>query len=218
MSRKIKVTQKELKSPDKFREAVSNTILFLSDNYKKILLVIFVVITIAVITFVLINRLEKRDLEANSEFSEASKIYSDGNSQEALSKFLAVREKYPDTRISTIALYYAGSINYELGNYDQSISQLNDFMNSDLDDQTLKDAAYLTLGLSSFNLGKWQEAIDYLSQLNQDGGPYANQARLHIGMSLEKLGRSDEAEEIYKQILNEQTANNPGLRVNQPNQ
>ncbi len=217
MSRKIKVTQKELKSPDKFREAVSNTIIFLSDNYKKILLVIFVAIIIAVITFVLINRLEKKNLEANAEFSEASKIYGNGNSEEALSKFLAVREKYPDTRIASIALYYAGSINYELGNYEQSISQLNDFMNSDLNDQMLRDAAYLTLGLSSFNLGKWQEAIEYLSELNNDGGPYENQAKLHIGMSLEKLGRSDEAEEIYKRILNEQTANNPGLRVNQAN-
>ena len=216
MSRKIKVTQKELKSPDKFREAVSNTILFLSDNYKKILLVISGVVIIAIIAFVLINRLEKENLEANSEFSEASKLYSSGNSQEALSKFLAVREKYPDTRISTLALYYAGSINYELGNYEQSISLLNDFMNSDVNDQTLRDAAYLTLGLSSFNLGKWQEAVDYLSELNKDGGPYENQARLHIGMSLEKMGRSNEAEEIYKQILNEQTANNPGLRVNQP--
>ena len=216
MSRKIKVTQKELKSPDKFREAVSNTILFLSDNYKKILLVISGVIIIAITAFVIINRLEKENLEANSEFSEASKLYSSGNSQEALSKFLAVREKYPDTRISTLALYYAGSINYELGNYEQSISLLNDFMNSDVNDQTLRDAAYLTLGLSSFNLGKWQEAVDYLSELNKDGGPYENQARLHIGMSLEKLGRSNEAEEIYKQILNEQTANNPGLKVNQP--
>ena len=216
MSRKIKVTQKELKSPDKFREAVSNTILFLSDNYKKILLVISGVIIIAITAFVIINRLEKENLEANSEFSEASKLYSSGNSQEALSKFLAVREKYPDTRISTLALYYAGSINYELGNYEQSISLLNDFMNSDVNDQTLRDAAYLTLGLSSFNLGKWQEAVDYLSELNKDGGPYENQARLHIGMSLEKLGRSNEAEEIYKQILDEQTANNPGLKVNQP--
>jgi hypothetical protein len=35
-------------------------------------------------------------------------------------------------------------------------------------------------------------------------------------MSMEKLGRSNEAEEIYKQILNEQMANNPGLEVNQP--
>ena len=216
MSRKIKVTQKELKSPDKFREAVSNTILFLSDNYKKILLVISGVIIIAITAFVIINGLEKENLEANSEFSEASKLYSSGNSQEALSKFLAVREKYPDTRISTLALYYAGSINYELGNYEQSISLLNDFMNSDVNDQTLRDAAYLTLGLSSFNLGKWQEAVDYLSELNKDGGPYENQARLHIGMSLEKLGRSNEAEEIYKQILDEQTANNPGLKVNQP--
>jgi hypothetical protein len=59
--------------------------------------------------------------------------------------------------------------------------------------------------LSSFNERKWREAIDNLSKLDKVGSPYENQAKLHIGLSLEKLGRYSEAEQIYKEILSKQS-------------
>ncbi len=213
MSKKVKITQKELKGPDRFREAISNAVVFISDNYKKLLYALGGVIIILVAAFVVISIFESQKNEASSKFKEALDSYDNGKSEEALGKFLAIRNEYPDADISKISLYYAATINYDMGKYDESIRLLNDFLSSDVKDQTLRDAAYLTHGLSSFNEGKWQEAIDNLSKLDKVGSPYENQAKLHIGLSLEKLGRYSEAEKIYREILSKQSGDSQGLRV-----
>jgi len=213
MPKRVKLSQKELKSPDKFREAVSDVILFLSDNYKKLLVGLGTVTVILIGAFFLINSFEKQKLEVNSKFAEALKSYNEGKSQEALDRFLAIRKEYPKAPISNIALYYAGAIKYDMGKYDDSISLLNDFLNGDVKDELLRDAAYLTIGLSNFSKGNWQQAIDYLSRVDKEGSPYQKQAKLHIGLSLEKLGRFSEAEKIYRELLSRQSGGKQGLQV-----
>lgn len=211
MSKKVKITQKELKDPDKFREAVSNAVVFISDNYRKLLLGVGGVIIILIAAFVVITISERQKLEASLKFREALESYNNGKLEESLGKFLAIKNEYPDADISEMALYYAAIINYDVGKYEESKKLLNDFLSSDVKEQTLRDAAYLTLGLSSFNEGKWQEAIDNLSKLDKEGSPYENQAKLHIGLSHEKLGRYSEAEKIYKEILIKQSGGNEGF-------
>ncbi len=213
MSKKVKFTQKELKSPDRFREAISNAIVFISENYKKLLIALGGFIIIVIAAFIVATIFEKQKAEASSKFKSAIDSYNDGKLSESLEKFLATKNEYPDAEISKIALYYAATVNYDMGKYDESKKLLNDFLSSDVKDKTVRDAAYLTLGLSSFNEGKWQEAIDNLSKLDKSGSPYEKQAKLHIGLSNEKLGRYSEAENIYREILREQSDGNQGLRV-----
>jgi tetratricopeptide (TPR) repeat protein len=119
--------------------------------------------------------------------------------------------------VSKIALYYAAEINYNMGKYDESISLLNDFLRSGVKDEMLVDAAYLTLGMASFNKGNWQQAIDYSSKLDKEGNPYRDQAKLHIALSLEKLGKFSEAEEIHKQLLDIHSGNDFQLKEKSEN-
>jgi hypothetical protein len=205
MAEKVRITQKELKKPDKFREAIADTIVFVSENYKKILAAFGIVILILIVAFVAIAILERRDLSANSEFTEAIKSYTEEgsgqNHQEALNKFLDISKKYPRSGISKVALYYAAEINYNMGKYDEAIKLFNDLIKSGSKNQIVVDAAYLRLGTANFNKGNWQQAVDYLSKLDKEGNPYRDQAELYIGQSLEKLGKSGEAEKMYRQIL-----------------
>jgi TolA-binding protein len=205
MAEKVKITQKELKKPDRFREAIADAIVFASENYRKILTVFGAAILILVVVFVAIAILERRELSANSEFTEALKRYkvanSGQNSQEALNRFLEVDKKYPRADISKVALYYAAEINYNMGRYDDAIKLLSDLIKSGPKNQIVVDAAYLRLGTAFFNKGNWQLAIDYLSKVDKEGNPHRNQAELYIALSLEKLGKSDEAEKMYKQLL-----------------
>lgn len=205
MAEKVKITQKELKKPDKFREAIADAIVFASENYKKILAAFGTVTIILVVAFVVIAILERRDLSANSELTEAIRIYTGGdsgqNSQDALNKFLDINKKYKRSGISKVALYYAAEINYNMGNYDEAIKLLNNLIKSGPTNQIVVDATYLRLGAASFNKGDWQQAIDYLSKLDKKGNPYRDQAELYIAQSLEKLGKPGEAEKMYKQIL-----------------
>lgn len=205
MAEKVKITQKELKKPDRFREAIADAIVFASENYRKILTVFGAAILMLVVVFVAIAILERRELSANSEFTEALKRYKEANSgqnsQEALNRFLEVDKKYPRSDISKVALYYAAEINYNMGRYDDAIKLLSDLIKSGPKNQIVVDAAYLRLGTAFFNKGNWQLAINYLSKVDKEGNPHRNQAELYIALSLEKLGKSDEAEKMYKQLL-----------------
>jgi hypothetical protein len=217
MTRIIKISQKELKKPDKFKEFFANVLGLVSDNYPKILAVVGVIIVILAGAFAMTTIHERRDLGANSKFTEAIKSYlktdSETASQETLNKFLALKKEYPQAEISKIALYYSANINYNMGKYDEAIKLLKDFLKSGVKDQLLVDAAYLTIGTANFSKGNWQQAMDYLTKLDNEGNPYRNQAKFYIALSLERLGKISEAEKIYGQLLNNGSNNDLKLQV-----
>jgi outer membrane protein assembly factor BamD (BamD/ComL family) len=201
MAKKVKLTRKEIKSPDEFRKSISGIVEFISDNYIKFVIGIGLTIVIVLAILALNIFREKQDLEANSRFQTAIGDYTAGNTDTALSEFTGIMDNYPDSKISDIALYYIGLINFENGKYDDAILRLNEFLSIENTDTILKDAANYTIGLANFKKGSWQSAIESFSKLNSDESPYAKQAQLLLALALEKQGKRVEAEEIYQQVL-----------------
>ena len=208
MAKKVKLTRKEIKSPDEFRKSISGIVDFISDNYIKFVIGISLTVIIVLAIFALNIYLEKKDLEANSRFQTAIGDYTAGNTETALSEFTHIMDNYPDSKISDIALYYIGLINFENGKYDDAILRLNEFLSVENTDTILKDAATYTIGVANFKKGSWQSAIDSFSKLNSDESPYAKQAQLLLALALEKQGKRVEAEEIYQQVLTGFSAGN----------
>ncbi|MEW6143851.1 MAG: tetratricopeptide repeat protein [Thermodesulfobacteriota bacterium] len=212
MATKIKYTQKELKGPDKFSSTVIAGFEYFSDHSKKIVLIVVAVIAVLVAAYILQGMRENEDDEAANMFNSAVEQFDAGNEQEALNGFLAVRKEFPDNKITKIALYYAGVINFRLGNYDESINDLNEFLNSGVDEDLLIQSALLTQGLARFEQGKWQQAVEFLSQFEKmPEGPIRDRARIHLAMSYEKLGQPQKAEAIYKDLYKRPAAMNPGV-------
>jgi outer membrane protein assembly factor BamD (BamD/ComL family) len=201
MAKKVKLTRKEIKSPDEFRKSISGIVEFISDNYIKFVIGIGLTIVIVLAILALNIFREKQDLEANSRFQTAIGDYTAGNTDTALSEFTGIMDNYPDSKISDIALYYIGLINFENGKYDDAILRLNEFLSIENTDTILKDAANYTIGLANFKKGSWQAAIESFSKLNSDESPYAKQGQLLLALALEKQGKRVEAEEIYQQVL-----------------
>ncbi len=208
MAKKIKFTQKEIKSPDKFRQSVKDAIEFTSDNYKKVLLAAGGVIIVIVAIMVTNIFYEKRELQANAKLREAIELYSNKDLEQALNDLTSIKEEYPQVDISKIVNYYMGLISYDIGNYDETIDQLTEFVSSGVSDQILIDSANLTMGMASYNIGEWQQAIDYLSMVDKGDGPYGAQAKLLMSLSLEKQGKISEAEDTYREVLFKTQSNN----------
>ncbi|MGQ0793758.1 MAG: tetratricopeptide repeat protein [Deltaproteobacteria bacterium] len=206
MPPKVVITKEELKKPDKFREAVLKAIVFGQEHSSKILLGFGGAFLLLIGAFVFVGSSVEGDIEANARFNEALAVYGGENPGDALAKFVALKEEYPKTPVSNLALYYAADISYSEGKYTDAISFINQFLGGGVTDETLSGAANLLLGLSFFNQGKWQEALDSLSKLEAASTPYASQAKLHMGLALEKLGRTEEADKIYREILNPNAA------------
>jgi len=207
MATGVKVTHKELKQPDRFRQFAADSIEFAQRSYRNILLGVFgIIIVIAGALYVNAHK-ENKLAQANYKFHRAvmlkGEIDSEESAKKALEKFSALIEEYPDTTISSLSLYYSALINYDRGHYTESINLFNRFISSGKRIEILKDLAYLTIGLANYNLGNWNEAVEQLSKLDKGGSPYRKQAKIHIALSHEKMGQQEKADEIYRDLLGE---------------
>lgn len=213
MAKRIKYTEKELKGPDQFTRTVIRGFEYFADHTTKILVVVVAIIVVLVAAYAASRYTSGKGEKASVMLDEAVEEYDAGNYTQALDGFLAVSRQYQGKEISGIALYYAGLINYRLGNYEESINNLNGFLSSGIDDGVLTRSAVFTQGLAEYRQGKWQEAIDYLSGLSTEagGGPYTEQSRLIMALSYEKLGDAERAEAIYREMNEGKTGLNPGL-------
>lgn len=211
MATKTKYTEKELKQPDEFNKTVARVIDFTADHAKKILIGLAVIVAILIGVYFANSNSQKKVIEANNMFDNALALFDVGDSQGALKGFLDTAEQYPGEGISNIALYYAAIINFNDGNYNESVNLLNRFESNEVNEPMLVESAILTQGLAYFNQNEWNKAIDFLSKINDPASPYEKQAKLHIAMSYEKLGDTDRAKSIYNQIYQNQAASNPGL-------
>jgi predicted negative regulator of RcsB-dependent stress response len=153
MATKIKYTQKELTGPDKFSSTVIAGFEYFSDHSKKIVLIVITVIVVLVAAYLVQGHRENKDDAANTMFNSAVVQLNAGNDQEALNGFNALRNEFPDNKITKIAVYYAGIINFRLGNYDESVNDLNQFLNSGVEEDMLTQSALLTQGLARFEQG-----------------------------------------------------------------
>lgn len=211
MATKIKYTEKELKQPDEFNKTVARVIDFTADHSKKILIGLVVIIALLIGGYFVNSNSQKNELEANNMFDNALALFDVGDSQGALKGFLDTAEQYPGEGISNIALYYAAIINFNDGNYNESVNLLNRFESNEVNEPMLVESAILTQGLAYFNQNEWNKAIDYLSKINDPASPYERQAKLHIALSYEQLGDADRAKSIYDQIYQNQAGSSPGL-------
>ncbi|MGH7892792.1 MAG: tetratricopeptide repeat protein, partial [Thermodesulfobacteriota bacterium] len=145
-------------------------------------------------------------------FNSAVVQLNAGNDQEALNGFNALRNEFPDNKITKIAVYYAGIISFRLGNYDESVNDLNQFLNSGVEEDMLIQSALLTQGLARFEQEKWQQAVELLSQFEKiPEGPLHERARIHLALAYEKLGQPQKAEAIYKELYKRPDGINPGM-------
>lgn len=217
MATKIKYTEKELKQPDEFNKTVTRVIDFTADHAKKIIIAVVVVIVILVAAVLINSSSEKEQLEANNMFQSAMALLDSGDNQGALKGLLETEQAYPDQEISNVAIYYAAIINFNEGNYSESVNLLNQFESAEVNEPLLVDSATLTQGLAYFNQGDWQKAIDYFSKITDPTSPYERQAKLHTALSYEQLGDTDRAKAIYDQMDQTQIGLTPGVTsVSQP--
>ena len=212
MAKKIKYTQKELKGPDKFTTTVISGFEYFADHTTKILVIVVSIIVVLSAAYIYNNYKRGKDDKASVMFDQAVATYEAGNYEQALSEFMKVRNEYGSKNISGIALYYAGLSNYYLGNYEESVNNLEAFIASGLSDRVLTQSATFTQGLAKFEEGKYQQAIDYLSKINAErGDPYAEQAKLLIAKSYEKMGKPEQAKNVYEELDRMQTGMNQGM-------
>ena len=196
---KIKYTTKELKRPDKFREYLVEFLEGLSEHFNKILISIGVIVVALLGVCFVSSQQEEKDLLANEQFRKAVESYNSGEMETSLSQLQTLHEEHPGTEVSILALYQMGMINYQLGNFEEATKHLELFLNEDPEDGIFRDGANLVIGLSAFELEKWDKSIEHLLEIDGSTSPYYVQARRHLSLVYEKIGEPEKAERIRKE-------------------
>jgi len=110
--------------------------------------------------------------------------------------------KSKDAASFASAMPALGDAYFELGRWQQADATLTEYI-KDHAKADGADSAMLKCALSRQRLGKFEAALDMLSRLTSEHptSPHALQAIFETGQCLAALGRSDEAEKRFSQVL-----------------
>ncbi len=200
-SQKIQYTQKELKQPDKFRAFIIKVVNKAEENFSKILYIFSIAVVVLLVVLTFTSYQDNLSEKAGVELGKALEFYNNGNAKEALGSFSNIISEYPNQQAAKLAMYYSGTIHYESEQYEKSIHDMLRYLSSSPNTRILEDSANLTVGLAYYNIQKWEDAVKFLSKIDDSSSLYRHQGKLNLALSYEKLGQDKKAREIYKNVL-----------------
>jgi len=196
---------------------------FIEEKRNLVIGVSIAVIVLVVGVFLLNNYLKKQAVEnesaASFALSKVVDIYLANDYQKALDgdktilvdgrPMLGLKEiadKYDGTKPAQIAALYAAESLVSLGKHQEAEKYLKQAAESEA--AVIKEGAYAGLGVCSEVSGNYEEALNnYEKAIAYSKNPGTKNRYMYFqGLCYEKLGRKDEAEKLYKDIIAENTS------------
>ena len=200
-------------------ESASKTEAWVSQNQNYILGVI-IVIAVSVLGYLAYNQfvIKPKDANAANEFSYPMQHFSEAltndekkdsllvlalNGSDGKFGFLDIIDEYSGTPTSNLAKYSAGMAYFNLQQYQEAISYLEEFSS---DDGVFKPLALGGIGDSFSQLEQFEEALDYYEKAIAASGEnqFSTPKFLHkAGVIALELGYNDKALEYFERIKTE---------------
>ncbi len=207
-----KIIKKKLKEPDEFVTLTERAYLLIS-RYLKPIAGGGILVLLVILIFFLFQRWERGNEEkafqmlnvALETYQMVSSPYREGSAQEyknALEKFKEVATKFPKSSSGRLAILYQGNIDLRLGEFDQAIQTYESFLQKGGKEKLYQCFAMEGLGYSYEGKKDYAKAIDAYQKEIESGETFqlAN-AYLGLGRCYEKLGKSKEALENYRNFM-----------------
>jgi predicted negative regulator of RcsB-dependent stress response len=165
-----------------------------------VLLVIIAVVGFFVYSHTLQKKATGLEYEAYKTYYSKTQIQGaikEEQNKKALDLF---RQAY-NTKKSPISLFYIAAIQYELGQYDDSLKTLKDFVQKYSADERFIPLAYqkmATIYIQKGDINEAKKSLDLLYNLKTD--IYKDFSLIEYGRLLEKEGKTDEAKKKYEEL------------------
>lgn len=207
-----KIIKKKLKEPDEFVTLTERTYLFINQHFKPIAGGGLVVL-ILILLFLLFQRWERRNEEnafqmfnaAVESYQMVSSPYREASIQEykdLLERFNEVAMKFPRTLPGKLAVLYRGNISLRLDDFDQAIQAYESFLQKGGREGLYRSFAMEGLGYSYEGKKDYEKAISaYQKEIEMGENFRLASAYLGMGRCYEKLGKSKEAVENYRNFM-----------------
>ena len=124
-------------------------------------------------------------IKIKANYWEAETYYELKNYLEALNKFKSTKKLINSRNRDEFLLtnYNIGYSHFKLKEYENAITYFNQFIKTSIDDETVKDDAYIRLGDSYFATRNYTDAIRSYQNVVDKNGAEADYAQYQMGMS-----------------------------------
>lgn len=186
-------------------EAISKSEQFIEKN-QKIILIVIVAILVLIGGFFGYMKLiaEPRQEAASTEMFAAEQFFKNDEMDKALNGegkhlgFLAIIDKYPNTKSGKLANFYAGSAYLSKGEFQKAIDYLEDFKSKDV---FLSSGAKAMIGDCYLELNKIDDAIkNYEKAITTSNEMTTPFVLFKLGVAYEMKKDNKKALETYKKI------------------
>jgi tetratricopeptide (TPR) repeat protein len=207
-----KIIKKKLKEPDEFITFTEKGYLFITHHSKSVGIGGGIVL-ILILSILFFQRWEKKNEEnayqmfnlAVENYQVLSSPYREGSPQEykaLLEKFNEVMTRFPRTSSGKLAILYQGNIHLRLGESEEAIKSYESFLQHAGEEKLYRSFAMEGLGYSYEGKKEYEKALNAFRKVIDlgEGFELAN-AYLGVGRCYEKLGKTTEALENYKNFI-----------------
>jgi tetratricopeptide (TPR) repeat protein len=223
---KIKITRKQIKSPDEFLTLTARAIQWVEDHGPAIFTGLAAVAVVALIVAGVVSFLRYQDGKARNAMTDALAAYrapeeaaerqtKEGEAPEgmtpaqavesyrdAAAKFEAVHAQYANSDAGALALLYAGDAYYRVGDFAKSAANYEAFLAAKPNDPVLSPVAAEGLGYARESRGEFAKAAEAFEKTT---GPTAKLSRpfglLNAARCLAAAGDKAKAVALYEQFL-----------------
>ncbi len=207
-----KIIKKKLKEPDEFITLTERAYLFVTHHAKSITLGAGVVLVLLLFIF-FFQKWEKKSAESAEQmlssvvetYQAASSPYREGSPQEyknVIERFNEVIAKYPKTRSGQLAVLYKGNIHLRLGEFDEATKAYESYLEKGGKEKLYRAFAMEGLGYSYEGKKNFERAMNtYQKVIDSGEGFQLANAYLGLGRCYEKMGKTKEALEHYKNFI-----------------
>jgi predicted negative regulator of RcsB-dependent stress response len=204
---KKRVPKKSSASEEEVKEkltSIKETIKERQQSALKVVIAVLVVIA-ALVSFLVYSYTSRK--KARTLEYEAYKMYysrpisSSISGEERYKKALETFQKAYAAKKSPLSLFYIAACYYDLGQYDNALTTLKDFIGRYSGDEGLIPLAYQKMALTQIKKGDTAGAKKTLDNLYAlKGDIYKDFALMEYGKLLEREGKSDEAKKKYEEL------------------
>jgi tetratricopeptide (TPR) repeat protein len=207
-----KIIKKKLKEPDEFITFSERTYHFITHHSRSIG-VGGIVVLILILSIFFFQKWEKKNEEdayqmfnlAVENYQMVISPYREGSPQEyknVLEKFDEVITKFPRTSSGKLAILYKGNVHLRLGESEEAIKAYESFLQKAGKEKLYRSFAMEGLGYSYEGRREYEKGLNAFRKVIDLGESFqVPDAYLGLGRCYEKLGRTKEAIENYKNFI-----------------